>query len=177
MRITTIGAVVGLVLSALAVTTAPASGASGDPYWANRLDELTDASGATNGCTLRVRFLADDGPYASEPGVLELQSRRVLTCPESAEVHRVAFRAGLDILNPDGSVQAVHPLELQSRGRYDEPFLGGQFALSATACEGQTAGTHKYRARTVVRTWQTRNAGDTNPFVARAQTVRTVTCP
>jgi hypothetical protein len=171
-----VGVATALGLAPAGVVVPTAMGQS-SPYWANRHDPLTNASGDANGCILRVAFRADDGPSASEPGVMELQSRQMISCPASANVHRVVVRSGLAILHDDGTVEAVYPLELQRRGIHDEPYLGGAWGFSATPCEGATFGTHTYRARTAVRTWQTeRAADDPDPFVARAKVIKTVTC-
>ncbi len=107
---------------------------------------------------------------------MELQNRRMVTCPESAGVLRTATRTGLQILHEDGSKETVDPIdEPASIGRYGGPFTGGTWSYDATVCAGATYGTHTYRARVAVRTWTTTNASDA-PFIARAQLVRTITC-
>jgi hypothetical protein len=169
------GALLGVSVG-VALSASPAAAAPADPYWSTRTDAFTNASGASNGCTLRLNLRADDGPSASEPGTMELQNRRVVTCPESAGVLRTATRTGLELLHEDGSVETVEAFDgPASTGRYGEPFTGGLWSVDATVCAGSTDGTHTYRARAAVRTWTTTDASDA-PFVARAQLVRTITC-
>ncbi len=161
----------GVALSAGTAAASPEA-----PYWSDRTDTFTDSSGASNGCTLTLNLRADDGPSASEPGTMELQNRRNVTCPESAGVLRMATRTGLQLIHEDGSVETIDPLAgPPSKGLFGAPFTGGFWSFDATVCAGTTYGTHKYRARVAVRTWTTADASDA-PFIARAQLVRTITC-
>lgn len=160
----------------LALSGGPATAAADAPYWANRIDTFTDAAGATNGCVLRLGLRTDDGPAASEPGVLELQNRYRLDCPASAGVLRRGTNNSLDILHGDGTVETVDPFDARlSIGTSGSPQVGGFWSFEATACQGSTRGTHTYRARVVMKVWRTADASD-EPFVARAQQVRTLTC-
>lgn len=133
---------------------------------------LVDAGGAANGCVAH----ADDasvGPIIGSPRGLNLATS--LSCPESADVHRLSRGIALYELMADGTLRVQIAPQNTSKANTSAPFTQSAPGAHSMPCTvAGVGGTHTWVFRS---TWRTKHDKlDTNPFVAKVQSVATVTC-
>lgn len=132
---------------------------------------MLDASGATNGCELKVADF-----FTPPTGKVRANVRVV--CPESAGVHRITFEWGVWEVMADGSLREVDPYQLKARtGSVDVISGTTRVAAAIVGCASPAnAGTHTWLIRARVNVKQTLDNSDPNPFFARVDRVETITC-
>jgi hypothetical protein len=163
-----------VVLAALAVVLPATAHAAAWPREAT----FTNAAGQSNGCTATLVSFRIGGPTISGAGTSRgLHSVGSVTCPTSANVHRLSFSYALDRIRPDGTVEVIYPMSRNFAQSYPLP-VESQDDFGWFACTTPTfQGTHQWRLRMMVRSKQTLDNSDPSPFVARAQVKRRLTCP
>ena len=163
-----------VVLAALAVVLPATAQAAAWPREAT----FTNAAGQSNGCTATLGRFSIGGPTIIGAGIDRgLHSVGSVTCPTSANVHRLSVSSALDRIRPDGTVEVIYPMSRAFAQSYPLPFEF-EDTFSWFACTTPTfQGTHQWRLRMMVRSKQALANSDPSPFVARAQVKRRLTCP
>jgi hypothetical protein len=166
------------VLLLTALTAAPANAAVLHPSKVS----LTDASGATNGCVAKIPFFhLGTFPFSDEdaPGV---HMNAEISCPVSADVHRLSFKVYLFEVRPNGTLRGLNGanglfgvgvdlFDAPLSGDYD-PF--GDFGVLCGTAFPQNSGTHTWLVRANFHTRH--STTDPVPFVAQFDRQQTVNC-
>jgi len=162
---------------ALAAATAVVSAASADALWVRpSTAKLHDADGDRNGCAAHVSITKTtlDGSPDLGPGIF---ANTVVTCPASADVHRVGFRQNFVEVLGDGSFRTIGEGSTggtSQRGTpITDPVSSGQF----TPCSNpENQGTHTYLVKARVSAKTTVTYRDPNPYIAKVAALETLTC-
>lgn len=164
-----------VVLAALAVVLPATAHAAAWPREAT----FTNAAGQSNGCTATLVSFKIGGPTITGAGTSRgLHSVKSVTCPASANVHRLSYSYALDRIRPDGTVEVISPMSRDFAQSYPLPAESAGGMGIWRACTTPTfQGTHQWRLRMMVRSKQTLDNSDPSPFIARAQVKRRLTCP
>jgi hypothetical protein len=162
-----------LTAAAVAAASVALCAAPSDAVWTRpSTAPLTNAAGAANGCTGSIDpFVV--GRYGT--GALPPKSTQfslVLSCPASADVHRVTVAISVFEVAADGSeTLVVGPGEF-GRTSYGDPLDGVTGGSTYLRCPDR--GNHTYLGRAIIKTKH--SSADTQPYVAKVDRLQTVSC-
>jgi hypothetical protein len=137
---------------------------------------LKDGDGDTNGCVVRASITKTtlEGSPDLGPGIF---ANTVVTCPATADVHRVSFRQNYVEVLSDGSFRTIGAGSTGGTSQGGSPITipvsSGQF----TPCSNpENRGTHTYLAKARVSAKKTVTYRDPNPYIGKVAALATLTC-
>ena len=165
------------VSAALAAAIAVVSAAPAQALWVRpSTAHLTDADGDRNGCVVHVSITKTTLEAAPDLG-RGIFANTVVTCPESAEVHRVSFRQNFVEVLSDGSFRTIGAGSTggtsQGGAPITIPVSSGQFAPCSNT---ENRGTHTYLVKSRVSAKKTVTYRDPNPYIGKVAALKTLTC-
>jgi hypothetical protein len=169
----------GAVLASLGVSAAMivATAVPADALWVrpSRAD-LKNSEGDVNGCVMHVTITKTTlaGSEDLGPGIF---ANTVVTCPASADIHRVSFSQNFVEVLSDGSFRTIGQGStggVSSGGTpISTPVSSGQF----TPCSNPgNHGAHTYLVKARVSAKESPTYLDPNPYIGKAAALATLTC-
>src|SRR4051812_42621973 len=138
--------------------------------------DLADSSGSENGCSVTVTLT--EAILASSPDLGPgIFANTVVTCPESAGIHRLGFSQSFVEVLADGSYRPIGQGRTggmsQAGPPISVPTSSGQF----TPCSNRdNDGAHTYFVRARVSAKQRQTFRDPNPYIGKVAALATLTC-